>query len=109
MINSPMTIADLPYFDGATRTRRLAVLFLPLVTGVALAVVGAFGTYVSMGLPVRLLHFTANALLIGGLTAGVSMLVRRYLFAGAAQPLWAAILIAVAMAPPGAGIVHLLL
>ena len=104
-----MTIADLPYFDGPPRTRRLAVMFLPLLTGLGLAVVGAFGSYVTMGLPVRLLHFTANALLIGALTSGVSMLVRRHLFAGGAPPLWVTIGIAIAMALPGAWIVHLLL
>lgn len=104
-----MTIADFPYFDGPPHARRLAAMFLPLITGLALAVVGAFGSYVSMGLPVRLLHFTANALLIGTLISGVSMLVRRYLFGGGAPPLWATIGIAIAMALPGAWIVHLLL
>lgn len=104
-----MTITDFLYSDHPRGPRRLAVILLPLVTGIVLAAVGAFGSYMSMGLPVRLVHFAVNTLVIGALTAVVTGLVRRFLFAGAGPPLWAAIVIAFAMAPPGAWIVLLLL
>ena len=57
--------------------RRHAALVLPVVTGVGLAIVGAFGTYVGMGLLTRLVHFVVGALLITTLVIGVTALVRR--------------------------------
>jgi hypothetical protein len=39
---------------------------------IALAVVGAFGSYVVMGLPLRLLHFSATSLAIGAGAFAVS-------------------------------------
>lgn len=83
-------------------------LFVPaclIGVGLLLGLVGPFGTYLGMGLPVRLLHFGGNVVLIGGLVVLASELVKRWLFQGQALPLWAMVMIAVAMAPPGALIV----
>ena len=88
--------------------RRHAALLLPVVTGIALAMVGAFGTYVGMGLLTRLVHFVVGALLITLLVIAVTAAVRRYLFSGA-EPFWAAIVVAAAVAPVGGWIVHQLL
>ncbi|MFX6724630.1 hypothetical protein ABTH54_19445, partial [Acinetobacter baumannii] len=73
--------------------------------GLLLGLVGPFGSYLGMGLPVRLMHFAANVVLIGALVVLASELVRRWLFQGRSLPLWAVLVIAVAMAPPGALIV----
>jgi hypothetical protein len=91
---SPMTIHSPMGFAGigrlnANATSRLAIAGLPLAIAVALAVVGAFGSYVSMRLPLRLLHFCATS--IGALAFAVTTALLRYLFRGA-EPLWAAIL-----------------
>ncbi|WP_050630651.1 LytTR family DNA-binding domain-containing protein [Bradyrhizobium viridifuturi] len=103
-----MTITEFFRQDSMALPRRHAALLLPVVTGIALAIVGAFGTYVGMSLLTRLLHFVTGALLITALVIAVTALVRRYLFSGA-EPLWAAIGVAVAVAPIGGWIVHQLL
>ncbi|MGY3692858.1 hypothetical protein ACVIGA_002938 [Bradyrhizobium sp. USDA 3240] len=103
-----MTITELFRQDSMALPRRHAALVLPVVTGVGLAIVGAFGTYVGMGLLTRLVHFVAGALLITTLVIGVTALVRRYLFSGA-EPFWAAIGVAIAVAPAGGWIVQQLL
>lgn len=84
---------------AAVRPRRL-VWVLPLAAATAMAVVGAFGSYIVMGLPLRLLHFLATSLAIGALAFGLSVLLRRYVFAGV-LPFWASIAVAVAIAPAG--------
>jgi LytTr DNA-binding domain len=76
-----------------------------LALGLVLGLVGPFGSYVAMGLPVRLLHFATNVILIGGLCAAASLAAKRVLRLQA-FPLWLAIAIALAMAPPGAMIVE---
>src|SRR4051812_46356473 len=63
-VYSPMTIIDLPRPNAATAPRYLLAALLPLAVAVALAIVGAFGSYVVMGLPLRLLHFLATSLAI---------------------------------------------
>lgn len=103
-----MTITELLRQDSMALPRRHAALVLPVVTGVGLAIVGAFGTYVGMGLPTRLVHFVVGALLITTLVIAATALVRRYLFSGA-EPLWAAIGVAIAVAPAGGWIVQQLL
>jgi hypothetical protein len=104
-IHSPMTFASIGRPPASTRSLHLAIAALPLAMAIALAVLGAFGSYVSMGLPLRLVHFSATALAIGAPAFAVSAALRRYVFKNA-QPLWAAILIAAALAPPGAVIVQ---
>ncbi|MGY3585907.1 hypothetical protein ACVIGB_005033 [Bradyrhizobium sp. USDA 4341] len=103
-----MTITELFRQDSMALPRRHAALLLPVATGIGLAIVGAFGTYVGMGLLTRLLHFVAGSLLITTLVIAVTALVRRYLFSGA-EPLWVAVGVAVAVAPVGGWIVHQLL
>jgi hypothetical protein len=100
-----MTFASIDRPHASTRSLHLAIAALPLAMAIALALLGAFGSYVSMGLPLRLLHFSAIALAIGAPAFAVSAALRRYVFKDA-QPLWAAILIAAALAPPGAVIVQ---
>jgi hypothetical protein len=78
-----MTIAnDFPHRDSPTDWRRQGVLLLPLVVAAILAAVGAFGSYVSMSLPLRLLHFATVGLLVGALAAALSAAAQRYLFRG---------------------------
>jgi uncharacterized membrane protein YvlD (DUF360 family) len=103
-IHSPMGFAGIGRLN-ANATSRLAIAGLPLAIAVPLAVVGAFGSYVSMRLPLRLLHFCATSFVIGALAFAVTTALRRYLFRGA-EPLWAAILTAMALAPPAALIVQ---
>jgi len=102
---SPTAFASIERLNANTAWRHLAIAALPLAMAIALAVVGAFGSYVAMGLPLRLLHFSGTAVAIGAPAFAVSTALRRYLFRGA-QPLWAAILTATALAPPGALIVQ---
>lgn len=101
---SPMTFAVAP---SSTTARRRVPKSVALVIAVAgtLAVLGAFGTYVSMPLPLRLLHFLSVALVIGGLVHALSETARRFVFAGA-LPFWAALVIAAVAAPPGGWIVQ---
>jgi len=95
-----MTIAVFARRESPTAWRRQAVLLLPLAVAVVLALVGAFGSYISMGLPLRILHFATVGLLIGALATVLSMAAQRYLFAGA-RPFWAVLAIAALTAPPG--------
>jgi hypothetical protein len=98
---SPMTILDLVQPKATLASRYVSFTLLPLVVAIALAVVGGFGSYVAMGLPVRLLHFSATSLAIGALAFALSESLRRCVFAGA-LPFWAAVAVAVATAPLGA-------
>lgn len=102
---SPMTTAGSDALSAKMTSRRLAVAVLPLAMAIALAAVGAFGSYVSMGLSLRLLHFSATSLAIGAAAFTVSAALRRYLFPNG-QPLWATIFTALALAPPGAVVVQ---
>ena len=72
---------------------------------IGLAAVGAFGSYVSMGLALRLLHFSGTSLAIGAMAFAVSMALRRYVFKDA-WPLWPTLVTAVALAPAGALVVR---
>lgn len=103
-----MTIADFALRDVPTGWRRQGALLLPLAFALLLAAVGAFGSYTSMGLPVRLLHFATVGLLVGALAAALSVAAQRYLFAGT-LPFWAVLAIAAVTAPPGGWIVQRLL
>lgn len=103
-----MTIANFPLRDLPTFRQRQGLLLLPLAVALLLAAVGAFGSYISMGLPLRLLHFATVGLLVGALATSLSVAARRYLFAGA-QPFWSVLAIAAVTAPPGGWIVWELL
>jgi hypothetical protein len=102
---SPITAASSDALRANMTSRRLAVAVLPLAMAIALAVVGAFGSYVSMGLSLRLLHFSATSLVIGAAAFTVLAALRRYLFPNG-PPLWATIFTALALALPGAVIVQ---
>lgn len=79
---------------------RWLVMCLPLIAAAVLAIVGAFGSYVVMGLPFRLLHFLATSAAIGALAVGLSVLLSRYVFKGV-LPFWASLAVAVVLAPAG--------
>lgn len=97
-----MAFADVVTAIADRRATRLA---LPLVVAVPLAIVGAFGTYASMTLPLRLLHFISIGLVVGALAFALSEALRRYWLNGR-LPVWARLLVAVVTAPPGALVVH---
>jgi hypothetical protein len=100
-----MTIIDLARTNTITAPRHLLAALLPLAMAVALAVVGAFGSYVVMGLPLRLLHFSATSLAIGAIAFILLRSLRRYVFAGAV-PFWTTIFVAFVTAPPGGLIIQ---
>jgi hypothetical protein len=95
-----MTIIDLARPAMTIRSRYVLAALLPLLTAIALAVVGAFGSYVAMGLPLRLLHFSTTSLVIGAVAFVLLGSLRRHVFAGV-LPLWATIFVAMATAPLG--------
>lgn len=103
-----MTIAHFPLRDLPTIWRRQGALLLPLAAAVILAAVGAFGSYIAMDLPLRLLHFATVGLLVGAMATALSMAAQRYLFTSA-LPLWVVLAIAVVTAAPGGWIVQELL
>jgi hypothetical protein len=102
---SPMTIIELARPNTTIASRYLLAAVLPLLVAIALAVVGAFGSYVAMGLPLRLLHFCSTSFVIGAVAFIVLGSLRRYVF-GDALPLWTAILVAMATAPLGGLIIQ---
>ncbi|MBS0529892.1 MAG: LytTR family transcriptional regulator [Proteobacteria bacterium] len=100
-----MTIIDLTRPTLVTAPRYLLAALLTLAMAIALAVVGAFGSYVTMGLPLRLLHFCASSFAINAVALIVLGYLRRYVFAGA-LPFWTTISVALATAPLGGLIVQ---
>lgn len=99
-----MTIPGILSATAPLPWRRPAALLLPLVVAVALAVTGAFGTYVSMTLPLRLLHFVGVAIAIYAVVFALSEIVQRFWFGGA-LPFWAMLAIGIFTAPAGGWIV----
>ncbi len=73
---------------------------LLLAVAIAMAIVGAFGSYVVMGLPLRLIHFTTTSLALGAVSFVLTASLRRYVFANG-LPFWTTIPIAMATAPVG--------
>lgn len=104
-VYSPMTIIELARPNTTIGSRYLLAALLPLLVAIALAVVGAFGSYVVMGLPLRLLHFCTTSLVLGAVAFVVLGSLRRYVFAGG-LPLWTAIVVAVATAPLGGFVIQ---
>ncbi len=99
-----MTIAGMLSATAPLRWRRPAAIILPLVVAAALAATGAFGTYVSMTLSLRLLHFVVVAMAICALVFALSEIGQRFWFDGA-LPFWALLAIGVITAPAGGWIV----
>jgi DNA-binding LytR/AlgR family response regulator len=95
-----MTIFGQLQPNAAAAWPRRLVMFLPLAAAAVLAIVGAFGSYIVMGLPLRLLHFLATSAAIGVTAVGLSVLLRRYVFDGV-LPIWASFAVAVVLAPAG--------
>ncbi|CEJ15460.1 LytTr DNA-binding domain protein [bacterium YEK0313] len=85
---------------------RGGLLALWIGAGLVLGVIGPFGSYIGMSLPVRLVHFVGNVVSISLLVMAMTVLARRFLFGGA-LPFWAMLAIAVVAALPGALIVEL--
>lgn len=65
-----------------------------------MGLIGPFGTYLGMSLPVRLVHFTGTVAGISALIILIRALVRRWLFP-VGVPLWGEGVIALIAAPPG--------
>ncbi|MFS8047775.1 LytTR family DNA-binding domain-containing protein [Rhizobium sp. BR 314] len=99
-----MTIPGILSAAAPLRWHRPAVILLPLIAAAALAVTGAFGTYVSMTLPLRLLHFVGVAIVICAIVFALCEVVQRFWFGGA-LPFWAMLAIGAITAPVGGWIV----
>ncbi|WP_342359161.1 LytTR family DNA-binding domain-containing protein [Terrarubrum flagellatum] len=99
-----MTIAGTLSATASFQWRRPAAILLPLVVAASFAVTGAFGTYVSMTLPLRLLHFVGVAIAICTIVFALSEIVRRFWFGGV-LPFWTMLAIGVITAPAGGWIV----
>jgi LytTr DNA-binding domain len=100
-----MTIIDIARPNTTIASRYLVAALLPLAMAIALALVGAFGSYVVMGFPLRLLHFSTTSLVIGAVAFILLGSLRRYVFAGA-LPFWTTIFVAMATAPLGGLIIQ---
>lgn len=77
---------------------------LPLV-GIAVALLGPFGSYTSMNLLSRCLHFGLCFMLIGAVIIEGSYVLARRFFAGY-WPLWAALVMDLVLCLPAAGVVY---
>ena len=99
-----MTMTGLVRPGSSASPRQVATLALPIAAAIGLAAVGAFGSYVAMPFPLRLVHFLCTALCIGTAAALITAALRRYVFAGG-LPLWASLGVAVVTAPLGAAVV----
>ncbi len=82
-----------------------ALVSLP-VSGLILALIGPFGSYSGMSLAARIGHFTLCTTLIGSASLIVSYAVARRFFQGF-WPLWAALLVDLALTLPATGVVSL--
>ena len=94
---------DLPSL-GEPREARLGLALIILAFGVLLGVLGPFGSYLGISLPVRVLHYTANMAVISAMAVAANALAARYLYRGPV-PLWGSLVIALVIAPPGALVV----
>jgi len=95
---------------GEPGEARLGLALTVLAFGALLGVLGPFGSYLGISLPLRVLHYTANMAVIGAMAVAANALAARFLYRGPV-PLWGSLVIALVIAPPGALIVmaHLLL
>ena len=100
-----MTIIDIARPNTTIASRYVVAALLPLAMAIALALVGAFGSYVAMGFPLRLLHFSTTSLVIGAVAFILLGSLRHYVFAGT-LPFWTTIFVAMAMAPLGGLIIQ---
>lgn len=103
-VYSPVTIPGILSATASLQWRRPAAILLPLAVAAALAVTGAFGTYVGMTLPLRLLHFAGVTVAICAMVFALSGIVQRFWFDGT-LPFWAMLAVGVITAPAGGWIV----
>lgn len=89
---------------GEPGEARLGLALIILAFGVLLGVLGPFGSYLGISLPVRVLHYTANMAVISAMAVAANALAARYLYRGLV-PLWGSLVIALVIAPPGALVV----
>jgi len=82
-----------------------ALISLPLI-GVVLGLIGPFGSYSGMNVAERIGHFTLCVTLIGSASLIISYAVARRFFQGY-WPLWAALLVDLALTLPGAAVIYL--
>ncbi len=82
-----------------------ALLSLPFI-GVIIGLIGPFGSYSGMSVAERIGHFALCVTLIGAASLIISYAVARRFFQGY-WPLWAALLVDLALAVPGAAVVFL--
>ena len=91
-------------FHYAPRRTWLIAAILPAV-GLTFALLGPFGSYIDMPLPVRCTHFVLSFTLIGLLQIEGAYRLSRAFFKGF-WPVWAALVFALALVLPAAGIVY---
>lgn len=89
---------------GEPGEARLGLALTLLGFGALLGVLGPFGSYLGISLPVRVLHYSANMAVIGAMAVAANALAARYLYRGPV-PLWGSLVIAPVIAPPGALVV----
>lgn len=89
---------------GEPGEARLGLALTLLGFGALLGVLGPFGSYLGISLPVRVLHYTANMAVISAMAVAANALAARYLYRGPV-PLWGSLVIALVIAPPGALVV----
>ncbi|ESQ91171.1 hypothetical protein ABAC460_06310 [Asticcacaulis sp. AC460] len=92
-------------YHSAPLLRWQVLASLPLI-GLALGVIGPFGSYTGMTLGERLAHFALCVSVIGTGSLVISYAVARRWFQGY-WPLWASLCVDVALAVPGAVVVYL--
>lgn len=80
-----------------------ALVSLP-IAGLAIGLTGPFASYIDMGVPQRIGHFTVCVSVIGSAALVVSYLVARRFFQGY-WPLWAALAVDMMLVIPGAAVV----
>lgn len=83
---------------------RLGLALAVLGFGVLLGVLGPFGSYLGISLPIRVLHYTANMAVISILAVAANAIAARLVFRGRV-PLSASLVIAILIAPPSALVV----
>ncbi len=91
-------------FHYAPRRTWQIFVILPVI-GLMVALLGPFGTYLNMPVPVRCLHFMLTFILIGLLQLEGAYRLSRSLFKGY-WPFWAALLLDLALVLPAATIVY---
>jgi hypothetical protein len=99
-----MTDGLAPRSDRRTTPRWLGPVLTFIGFGVLLGVLGPFGSYLGITLPMRVAHYTVNMVVISLMAVAAHWLAARLIFGGP-PPLWASLAIALILALPGALVV----